>query len=149
MSVCVTPGSSSPCHLVTLSPCHPKGRLAPSPTGAQHVGNARTYLIAWLSARARGGRAVLRTEDLDSPRADGSGPADRGRRFRRVEVGGYAGVPAGGGGGRCRPGGDRGGARRRPGAVHAPAAAAVPGAGPGAAAVRSRAAGGRPRRPPP
>src|SRR5262245_29502143 len=44
------------------------GRLAPSPTGAQHVGNARTYLIAWLSARARGGRVVLRIEDIDSPR---------------------------------------------------------------------------------
>ena len=44
------------------------GRLAPSPTGAQHVGNARTYLIAWLSARARGGRVVLRVEDIDSPR---------------------------------------------------------------------------------
>jgi glutamyl-tRNA synthetase len=44
------------------------GRLAPSPTGAQHVGNARTYLIAWLSARARGGRVLLRIEDIDSPR---------------------------------------------------------------------------------
>src|SRR5947209_5531393 len=44
------------------------GRLAPSPTGAQHVGNARTYLIAWLAARARGGRIVLRIEDIDSPR---------------------------------------------------------------------------------
>jgi len=44
------------------------GRLAPSPTGAQHVGNARTYLIAWLSARARGGSVVLRIEDIDSPR---------------------------------------------------------------------------------
>jgi glutamyl-tRNA synthetase len=44
------------------------GRLAPSPTGAQHVGNARTYLIAWLSARAKGGRIVLRMEDIDSPR---------------------------------------------------------------------------------
>jgi glutamyl-tRNA synthetase len=44
------------------------GRLAPSPTGAQHVGNARTYLIAWLSARARGGRVVMRIEDIDSPR---------------------------------------------------------------------------------
>jgi glutamyl-tRNA synthetase len=44
------------------------GRLAPSPTGAQHVGNARTYLIAWLSARARGGRVALRVEDIDSPR---------------------------------------------------------------------------------
>src|SRR5438105_3721886 len=44
------------------------GRLAPSPTGAQHVGNARTYLIAWLSARSRGGKVLLRIEDIDSPR---------------------------------------------------------------------------------
>lgn len=44
------------------------GRLAPSPTGAQHVGNARTYLIAWLAARSQGGRVVLRIEDIDSPR---------------------------------------------------------------------------------
>lgn len=44
------------------------GRLAPSPTGAQHVGNARTYLVAWLSARSRGGRVRLRIEDIDSPR---------------------------------------------------------------------------------
>jgi glutamyl-tRNA synthetase len=43
-------------------------RLAPSPTGAQHVGNARTYLLAWLSARSQGGRVLLRIEDLDSPR---------------------------------------------------------------------------------
>lgn len=44
------------------------GRLAPSPTGAQHVGNARTYLIAWLAARRAGGRIALRIEDIDSPR---------------------------------------------------------------------------------
>jgi len=44
------------------------GRLAPSPTGAQHVGNARTYLIAWLSARSQGGQVLLRMEDIDSPR---------------------------------------------------------------------------------
>jgi glutamyl-tRNA synthetase len=44
------------------------GRLAPSPTGAQHLGNARTYLAAWLSARAAGGRVVVRIEDIDSPR---------------------------------------------------------------------------------
>ncbi|MBX9680272.1 MAG: tRNA glutamyl-Q(34) synthetase GluQRS [Gemmataceae bacterium] len=43
-------------------------RLAPSPTGAQHVGNARTYLLAWLSARSQGGRLLLRIEDIDSPR---------------------------------------------------------------------------------
>lgn len=44
------------------------GRLAPSPTGAQHVGNARTYLIAWLAARHAHGRLLLRLEDIDSPR---------------------------------------------------------------------------------
>jgi len=49
-------------------PLIPTGRLAPSPTGAQHVGNARTYLTAWLSARSRGGAVRLRIEDIDSPR---------------------------------------------------------------------------------
>lgn len=44
------------------------GRLAPSPTGAQHVGNARTYLLAWLSARIQCGKLRLRIEDIDSPR---------------------------------------------------------------------------------
>jgi glutamyl-tRNA synthetase len=44
------------------------GRLAPSPTGSLHVGNARTFLWAWLSARAQGGRVLLRIEDLDQPR---------------------------------------------------------------------------------
>lgn len=44
------------------------GRLAPSPTGAQHLGNARTYLIAWLAARSQGDHLWLRIEDLDSPR---------------------------------------------------------------------------------
>jgi len=44
------------------------GRLAPSPTGSLHVGNVRTFLWAWLSARARGGKVLLRVEDLDTPR---------------------------------------------------------------------------------
>src|SRR5262245_56499981 len=50
-------------------------RLAPSPTGSQHVGNARTYLISWLMARQAGGRVLLRIEDIDSPRVK-SGAAD-------------------------------------------------------------------------
>lgn len=45
-----------------------RGRLAPSPTGALHLGNARTFLIAWLSIRKRGGRVLLRMEDLDHPK---------------------------------------------------------------------------------
>jgi glutamyl-tRNA synthetase len=43
-------------------------RLAPSPTGALHVGNARTFLLTWLHARAAGGSVVLRIDDLDGPR---------------------------------------------------------------------------------
>jgi len=44
------------------------GRLAPSPTGVLHLGNARSFLLAWLSIRARGGRLLLRVEDIDGPR---------------------------------------------------------------------------------
>ncbi len=43
-------------------------RLAPSPTGALHLGNARTFLLTWLHARASGGSVVLRIDDLDGPR---------------------------------------------------------------------------------
>src|SRR5215203_1682001 len=43
-------------------------RLAPSPTGALHLGNARTFLVNWWVARQRGWRVVLRIEDLDGPR---------------------------------------------------------------------------------
>jgi glutamyl-tRNA synthetase len=46
----------------------PTTRLAPSPTGALHLGNARTFLINWLLARQGGWRIVLRIEDIDSPR---------------------------------------------------------------------------------
>jgi len=46
----------------------PRGRYAPSPTGALHLGNARTALLAWLDARATGGAFVMRVEDLDRSR---------------------------------------------------------------------------------
>lgn len=44
------------------------GRLAPTPSGGLHLGNARTFLIAWLSARSAGGRVLLRIDDLDQER---------------------------------------------------------------------------------
>lgn len=44
------------------------GRLAPSPTGVLHLGNARTFLLAWLSVRSRAGTLLLRIEDIDGPR---------------------------------------------------------------------------------
>jgi glutamyl-tRNA synthetase len=43
-------------------------RLAPSPTGALHLGNARTFLITWALARQLGWKIILRIEDLDGPR---------------------------------------------------------------------------------
>jgi len=46
----------------------PTSRLAPSPTGALHLGNARTFLINWALARQRSWRLVMRIEDLDGPR---------------------------------------------------------------------------------
>lgn len=46
----------------------PTTRLAPSPTGALHLGNARTFLINWLMARKAGWRVLMRVEDLDGPR---------------------------------------------------------------------------------
>ena len=44
------------------------GRLAPSPTGALHLGNVRTFMVAWLRARSQGGKVVFRMEDLDHPK---------------------------------------------------------------------------------
>ncbi len=44
------------------------GRLAPSPTGALHLGNVRTFMVAWLRARQAGGKVIMRMEDLDHPR---------------------------------------------------------------------------------
>src|SRR3954449_4328145 len=41
------------------------GRFAPSPTGVLHLGNLRTALLAWLFARSRGARFLVRVEDLD------------------------------------------------------------------------------------
>src|SRR5438309_9602276 len=44
-------------------------RFAPSPTGALHIGGARTALYNWLVARGQGGTLVLRIEDTDRERS--------------------------------------------------------------------------------
>ena len=47
----------------------PAGRYAPSPTGALHLGNLRTAIVAWLAARATDRTFLLRVEDLDRVRS--------------------------------------------------------------------------------
>ena len=44
-------------------------RFAPSPTGKLHVGNVRTAIIVWLSARAMGGEFMFRLDDTDTERS--------------------------------------------------------------------------------
>ncbi len=44
------------------------GRFAPSPSGGLHLGNIFCAMLAFLSAKSRGGRIFLRVEDLDTAR---------------------------------------------------------------------------------
>ena len=45
-------------------------RIAPSPTGLLHVGNARAALFNWLYARHTGGTFILRIDDTDQARSE-------------------------------------------------------------------------------
>lgn len=62
--VTVRPASPAVCSPSRM-PERPVGRFAPSPSGRMHLGNIYASLLAWLSVRSRGGRMVLRIEDLD------------------------------------------------------------------------------------
>ena len=46
-----------------------RSRLAPSPTGYLHIGNAWSFLLCWVAVRSSGGRLVLRMEDIDPARS--------------------------------------------------------------------------------
>src|SRR5215203_1654005 len=60
----------APISIVSSDPSVPvRVRFAPSPTGALHIGGARTALYNWLYARGRGGEMVLRIEDTDRERS--------------------------------------------------------------------------------
>ena len=52
----------------TVHDVNADGRFAPSPTGTLHLGNLRTALLAWLFARSRDARFLVRMEDLDTGR---------------------------------------------------------------------------------
>lgn len=54
----------------------PRTRLAPSPTGALHLGNVRTFLVNWALARQQGWQIVLRIDDLDGPRIKADAAAE-------------------------------------------------------------------------
>ncbi len=45
-------------------------RIAPSPTGSLHVGNARSAVFNWLYARRHGGQFIVRVDDTDTARSD-------------------------------------------------------------------------------
>lgn len=45
------------------------GRLAPSPTGYLHLGNAWAFLLCWLAVKSRGGIVLLRIDDIDPQRS--------------------------------------------------------------------------------
>ena len=46
----------------------PTGRFAPTPSGRLHLGNVLCAMLAYLSVRSKGGRFLLRIEDVDIPR---------------------------------------------------------------------------------
>jgi glutamyl-tRNA synthetase len=67
-------------------PAAVRGRYAPSPTGELHLGNLRTAILAWLSARSAGGEFLMRIEDIDSGRSREEWIDVQLRELRRIGI---------------------------------------------------------------
>src|SRR3954447_10513667 len=64
-----SPPAVETCAPINMPSDNSRLRFAPSPTGALHIGGARTALYNWLEARHEGGELVLRIEDTDRERS--------------------------------------------------------------------------------
>ena len=73
-----------------------KLRIAPSPTGKLHIGNARTALFNWLYAKANNGTFLVRIDDTDTERSTEAFKNDIIENFKWLGIDWDEGVDVGG-----------------------------------------------------
>ena len=73
-----------------------KLRIAPSPTGYLHIGNARTALFNWLYARANNGKFLVRIDDTDTARSSDEYMQDIVENFKWLGIDWDEGIEVGG-----------------------------------------------------
>ena len=73
-----------------------KLRIAPSPTGYLHIGNARTALFNWLYARANNGKFLVRIDDTDTARSSEEYMLDIVENFKWLGIDWDEGIEVGG-----------------------------------------------------
>lgn len=71
-------------------------RIAPSPTGLLHVGNARAAVFNWLYARHSGGTFIVRVDDTDTARSEEQYVAQMMESFRWLGLDWDEGIGVGG-----------------------------------------------------